>query len=1112
MKDLTPAPSSAVATHETTQEKLERQKRDFQNAKGAECVDGRGGHIQNRIVGELPHDVRPEARVRILRRFAQYFEDKKLPYVAVMHAPDHANNKKNWHFHLAYYERPCRRFSGEADDHLPKNPPANNWRAQAIYDLKAKALASGDLEQFIDQWDFTVPVKHKTKCGHTRLTYPFFQDKIRECNHKNLPWELRKKLAEFTNDELMAAGLGRCVDPRRYDEMGISKEPAEHLGSRSAQLETLGVPTPRGVANEAKQWQWELTQIAQKLEAEKKVVANQARRWRQDMDIAISTSEDKAKLRRFIDIWSQKQTGANECRAIADELKQQYARLKSRAQAVSKTCQQHLDAIDQSRATRRQRENRQLYSERLAEAVDHLAGLKVLMAPEIDAAQACEINLLELKYKASVFVQKIEARLKEGFRLLKCGKAIEVKAESKDTFRHLTPSPASSMNNSTAEVLLPEPTDSQVGTLSPNQLEQFIKRLVEEKRRLTEVDGAVAPLNPTGADLLIMTAANFADVQPEMMKLKQTQDQQIAELKYYLMRHPDAVALTGQSSSNGHPLYELVVKDARLKEAFAHYRDDPLIKGASEIALKAQRASRAQLETKLAVTVNSRQTNDNIKSERHGVVAEKAPADAPSTLELGTTQPLPMRQLTEVERTGTMVSRLETTEGSLHQLDRAAMDRHGLTETSVALLGVQLRLAAIDDDQQQREIARLVGFAKAYPKRITVIAQPRSGESMPSVVLAGNAPPELRILATKLAKHPGAQEQLSEAVTQASRTAGAETSTIGAAAPQAPHLQAAPKALQDVGKSDVTSILAGQAGDAVHAARGAVEQKAESAPLGARSEPPQSPPVIETPVPGPAVGQWVGASAWPSGEDHRPTGGENVSKAIPALVTANPAEGAAIAPPPAERSIETGKMAETTLAEPIVQPASAGRSPTSRPDEPVQTNSSSADPSPPGSPRDGNGVKVDKTDISLEHSALQQRHDLLTPPVLGNSKAEKVDGNGSAAETAAMPSLPAGGPATAERDRALRDLAKRTALKLGDAYLQLRTDIQKFSKLPDGPDKDRLAYTINYRFGVPLSERNKYPALSKVFAASDRNLAALKLADRNRDLKNQKSFRKFFST
>ena len=301
-------PPSPRKPKETEDEKLAREKLDLQNAKGAVCVDGRGGHIQNRIVGELPHEVSQERRERILRRFADYFEAKNLPYVAVMHAPDHTNNVKNWHFHLAYYERPCRRFSEIAKEHLPDEPKHND-RARAIYDRKEKALASGELNNYVGQWDFTVPVTHKTKCGHRRTTFPFFQDKDRECNHHSFPLKLRKMLAEFTNDELQAAGQLRRVDPRRYEEMGINKQAEEHLGSNSSQLEILGIPTPRGVGNEAKQWQWILEGIERRLQTDNKTVDNQSRLWRQSLGIGELTLAAKDELHRLIDTWASAKAG-----------------------------------------------------------------------------------------------------------------------------------------------------------------------------------------------------------------------------------------------------------------------------------------------------------------------------------------------------------------------------------------------------------------------------------------------------------------------------------------------------------------------------------------------------------------------------------------------------------------------------------------------------------------------------------------------------------------------------------------------------------------------------------------------------------------------------------
>lgn len=191
-----------------------------QNAWGCAFSDARGGRIQMRIVGELPNDISHDGRVRIVRAFAQEFEKRNLPFQAVMHAPDHRNDEKNWHFHIAYHDRPAKLFTGELDDLIP---PANPTAAtKAMHAIAVEALTVKKVRDQIKQWDFTVAyARRDEKSRHFKTTYPFAQAKVRECNKSDFPKKLRVRLAEIINDELADAGVLRRVSAETYVKIGI---------------------------------------------------------------------------------------------------------------------------------------------------------------------------------------------------------------------------------------------------------------------------------------------------------------------------------------------------------------------------------------------------------------------------------------------------------------------------------------------------------------------------------------------------------------------------------------------------------------------------------------------------------------------------------------------------------------------------------------------------------------------------------------------------------------------------------------------------------------------------------------------------------------------------
>ena len=195
--------------------------------------DGRKGRIQYRVVGELPDELGVEGRFATLREFAAEFERRKMPFVAVMHAPDHHNNEKNWHFHLIYYDRPCRRIS-----------------TSDIANLAKRGFRTDELEP--GMWDFAVvtPKRGRTNGKAT----PLKQNKVAEVTGEAWIKTLRHELAAITNRHLAGAGVKRRLDTRRYTEMGIVADPQEHLGTRQAAAETRGETTKTGSANELRQW------------------------------------------------------------------------------------------------------------------------------------------------------------------------------------------------------------------------------------------------------------------------------------------------------------------------------------------------------------------------------------------------------------------------------------------------------------------------------------------------------------------------------------------------------------------------------------------------------------------------------------------------------------------------------------------------------------------------------------------------------------------------------------------------------------------------------------------------------------------------------------------
>lgn len=197
-----------------------RPRRDFW--RSMESIERRNARIQNRIIAELPHELTRKDHLRVALDFCQVFEERDIPYWAAIHTPTAANDPRNVHLHIAYADRPARRSASGA-------------------------------------WDFEITEVHK-KRSRTRVTRrPFRRAKHPDTRARSWIKSLRRLYADTCNFYLSLAGHDRRLDPRRYEESGVEKEPTEHVGSKSSALEAQGLDTVRGTRNAKREIRWRFT-------------------------------------------------------------------------------------------------------------------------------------------------------------------------------------------------------------------------------------------------------------------------------------------------------------------------------------------------------------------------------------------------------------------------------------------------------------------------------------------------------------------------------------------------------------------------------------------------------------------------------------------------------------------------------------------------------------------------------------------------------------------------------------------------------------------------------------------------------------------------------------
>ncbi len=177
-----------------------------------ERSEGRRARVQSRLIVELPHEISPAAREQIAREFCKELSDRSFPFWCVIHAPGPNNDERNFHMHIAYYDRPSRLMSD-------------------------------------GRWDFEIVEERRYANRSRRLVRPFRQNKDRDAQGSKWIRHLRATYAEVANNELERHASEKRYDPRPYRESGISKQPTVHLGNKAFAAETKGLDTRVGLEN-----------------------------------------------------------------------------------------------------------------------------------------------------------------------------------------------------------------------------------------------------------------------------------------------------------------------------------------------------------------------------------------------------------------------------------------------------------------------------------------------------------------------------------------------------------------------------------------------------------------------------------------------------------------------------------------------------------------------------------------------------------------------------------------------------------------------------------------------------------------------------------------------
>jgi hypothetical protein len=324
----------------------ERLKRD-----GFCFHDGRGGRTEYRLVFELPREFDREQRARALELLCRRFDEAGCMYVAVIHAPDPHNDQDNYHIHLDFYDRRCRRLDGSERDLENVKPQFRPYIAAEMKGGRFREEVRGGA------WDFTV--KRTYQSNKKKKTHRPFgaANKSKPLRDREFVTKVREDFAEDVNAVARDAGMGELYDPRDYAAMGINRPTSNKLGPKKHGQETKGIPTTTGIDNEAAQAEFQIRMIEQAYQDRCRRIDEIQLRWQ----TVSQQAPGELSARRAVEDQLARARQATEIRRDLDHLELERERERSRARVVSER---------QRRASRTGSSVAQARSAALAQAAD----------------------------------------------------------------------------------------------------------------------------------------------------------------------------------------------------------------------------------------------------------------------------------------------------------------------------------------------------------------------------------------------------------------------------------------------------------------------------------------------------------------------------------------------------------------------------------------------------------------------------------------------------------------------------------------------------------------------------------------------------------------------
>lgn len=518
--------------------------------------EGRGGIVQRRITGELSADLDLNGCRRVMKAMGSELARRGLRYYIALHAPTAANDERNWHFHLLYYDRPCARIDGE--------------------------------------WDFAIVEEKRTASRNRRRSYPHRQKKCAEVRHKDWPMYMRTGFADAVNAELEAIGSPRRYDPRAYADMGIDAEPQEHLAPRLAFIAACGAAPAKDVENAYKGW-W--ARIAALLKQHDEIEKADEERVADLRRTSVEGPEENTFLANLARELARRRAEARTADVILSIL---HPMARSNAEQTAEKMRGHADDLaDKLRAKGKDPEGHSRYEalvQRERDAHAYLDDLEKAVAPDVAFAKS-------LADHAQIGRNQIEW----GFQMVQ--KTAIWRCENAGIEHPMMPAPQkkeTAGERQTVEDTVPRPTVTAEPAPIPAhsvkvpvaarasasaEVDDWLARIRTLRRRITRREGRTEPYEIDDLDRRMLDLASAKQVK-ELDLIRDRQNRLIGRMVEAVEATPGILTIPADPSGK----WTLAHRERDLQDGLRCYIADPDVQGrlrnARDKGLEQQAATR----------------------------------------------------------------------------------------------------------------------------------------------------------------------------------------------------------------------------------------------------------------------------------------------------------------------------------------------------------------------------------------------------------------------------------------------------------------------------------------------------------------------------------------